>query len=358
MGHCHFCGKPTQSHKLGDYDICHTCWTERSDDVAALEQELKAQVEQPLRELEQDEQAAIKLIRMIQRYAMRFKDALKQAAREYDGEVTEQNFPVFMNWFTFERKLDDDATPAERFLEYYETPDWIAEAVQRLQQPVRGFFEVTKQRDEDRYQVRHLMDDTTYELYGNLDLEEGAVVGNKIYPWLDVHLSGGALAMYGEDEAAQIRQMAEQFGDLQRQSQEMQRRIHQDFVDYFGRWDPLFPSEAKARDILSEFMEWRDSDAAAPEQTWDEGETALVSHPEHGMTVIPGYGPFKEMLDSGEIDASVVRKALEQMPSWVLHELMDDEQLAAVASEAYDRDLDPGDVDAFMASVRYDWQGE
>ncbi len=355
MGNCHFCGKPTQSHTLGDYDICHTCWTQRGDDVAALEQELKAQVEQPLRELEQNEKEGIKLIRMIQQYAMRIEDQLKQAAREYDGEVTEQTLPVFLNWFTFERELDDGSTPAQRFAAYYDTPGWIADAIERLQQPVRGFFEVTDQLGEDRYTLRHLMDDTTYELYGNLDLDEGDVVGNKIYPWLDVYLSGGALAMYGEDEAAKIKQMAEQFGDLQRQSQEMQRRIHEDFLAYFGRWDPLFLSEAEARDILSEFMEWRDADAAPPEQDWNEGETALVSHPEHGMTVIPGYGSFRDMLDSGEIDATVARKALEQMPSWVLQELMDDEQLAEVASEASDRNLDPGDVDAFMASVRDDW---
>ena len=180
MGYCHLCGKPTQSHQLGDYDICHTCWTERSDDVEALKQEIKAQVEQPLRELEQNEPAGIRIIRMVQQYAMRFRDELKQAIRAYDGEVNENTFPVFMNWFTFERELDDEATPAKHFLDYYDLPDWIAEAIKRLQQPVRGFFEVVEKHGEDRYTVRHLMDDEAYELYGNLDLDVGAVVGNKI----------------------------------------------------------------------------------------------------------------------------------------------------------------------------------
>jgi len=355
MGNCHLCGKPTQSHQLGDYHVCHTCWTQRSDEVASLEKDVKEQVEQPLRELEQDEQAGIQLIRMIQQYAMRFRNQLKQAMREYDGEVTEQTFPVFMNWFAFERELDDGATPAERFIDYYDMPGWIAEAVQRLMQPVRGFFEVTEKNDDDRYTVRHLMDNEEYELYGNIDLEKGAVVGNKIYPWLDTHLSGGALAMYGEKEAAQIKKMAEQFGDLQEKSREMQHRIHEDFIEYFGRWDPLFPDEAEARDILSAFMEWRDSDEEPPEQDWSDGETALVSHPEHGMTVIPGYGTLKDMLDSDMLDVPATRKALEQMPSWVLRELMDDERLAQVVNDVYDRDVDSTEVDAFMDSIRDDW---
>ena len=354
MGYCHLCGKPTQSHQLGDYDICHTCWTERSDDVEALKQEIKAQVEQPLRELEQNEPAGIRIIRMVQQYAMRFRDELKQAIRAYDGEVNENTFPVFMNWFTFERELDDEATPAKHFLDYYDLPDWIAEAIKRLQQPVRGFFEVVEKHGEDRYTVRHLMDDEAYELYGNLDLDVGAVVGNKIYPWLDTHLSGGALAMYGEQEAEQIKKMAEQFSDLQEKSREMQRHIHEDFLEYFGRWDPLFPDEAEARDILSEFMEWRDSDEEPPERNWNEGEAALVSNPEHGMTVIPGYASFTEMLNSGDIAATVARKALGHIPSWVLHKMMDDERLAEVINEAYDRAIDPSDVDAFMDSIRDD----
>ena len=356
MGNCHLCGKPTQSHQLGDIHICHTCWTERSDEVKALEQEVKQKVEQPLNELEQNEQAGIRLIRMIQQYAMRYRDQLRQAMREYDGEVSEQTFPVFMNWFAFERELDDGTTPAERFAAYYDMPEWIATAIHHLQQPVRGFFEVTEKLADDRYTIRHLMDNREYELYGNIDLDEGDVIGNKIYPWLDTYLSGGALAMYGEQEAEQIRQMAEQFAGLQEKSREMQRRIHQDFIEYFGRWDPLFADEAKARDILSEFMEWRDSDEEPPKQRWDEGETALVSHPEHGMTVIPGYRQFKDMLDSDELDVSAARTALEQMPPWVFHEMMDDERLAEVISEAYDRDIDPDDIDAFMDNVRDDWQ--
>ncbi len=356
MGNCHLCGKPTQSHRLGDIYICHTCWTKRSDDVKALEQEVKQKVEQPLNELEQNEQAGIRLIRMIQQYAMRFRDQLRQAMRDYDGKVSEQTFPVFMNWFAFERELDDGTTPAQRFAAYYSMPEWIATAIRRLQQPIRGFFEVTEKLAEDRYTIRHLMDDRNYELYGNIDLQEGDVIGNKIYPWLDTHLSGGALAMYGKKEAEQIRQMAEQFAGLQEKSREMQRHIHQDFLDYFGRWDPLFPDEAEARDILSAFMEWRDSDEEAPEDEWSDGETALVSHPEHGMTVIPGYGSFKSMLDRDELDASVAQKALEQMPSWVLKELMDDGRLAQVVNDVYGQDIDSSEVDAFMDSVRDDWQ--
>jgi hypothetical protein len=116
----------------------------------------------------------------------------------------------------------------------------------------------------------------------------------------------------------------------------------------------LFPDEAKARDILSEFMEWRNSDKAVPDRDCDEGETALVSDPEHGMTVIPGYGSFEEMLDSGDIDVAVAQEALEKIPAWVLHKMMDDERLAAVINEAYDRDIAPGDVDAFMDSKRDD----
>ncbi|MFW6065119.1 MAG: hypothetical protein ACOC8Y_06055 [Candidatus Natronoplasma sp.] len=42
MSRCEICGKPTTSHEVGDYFICHTCWTEKPEEV----DEVKEQAEE------------------------------------------------------------------------------------------------------------------------------------------------------------------------------------------------------------------------------------------------------------------------------------------------------------------------
>jgi len=102
MGICKICGKPTTSHRMGAYFICHTCWETRNDEVKKLKNEIKESVENPLKELKKNERDGIKLIGMIQIFAMGFDEDIKKSLKEYKEKVDNENkFIVFMNWFAF-----------------------------------------------------------------------------------------------------------------------------------------------------------------------------------------------------------------------------------------------------------------
>ncbi|MFP4051956.1 MAG: hypothetical protein ACLFVB_09495, partial [Thermoplasmata archaeon] len=41
MNRCEICGKPTTSHEVGNYFICHTCWTEKPEEVDEVKERAK-----------------------------------------------------------------------------------------------------------------------------------------------------------------------------------------------------------------------------------------------------------------------------------------------------------------------------
>ncbi len=45
MERCEICGKPTTSHEVGEYYVCHTCWSEKSEKVEDLKERTKKEEE-------------------------------------------------------------------------------------------------------------------------------------------------------------------------------------------------------------------------------------------------------------------------------------------------------------------------
>lgn len=46
MANCEICGKPTTSHEVGEYFVCHTCWTENSSELQELKKQNKKREQQ------------------------------------------------------------------------------------------------------------------------------------------------------------------------------------------------------------------------------------------------------------------------------------------------------------------------
>ncbi len=359
MGICKICGKQTTSHMVGKYFICHTCWENRKDEVEKLRKDVREEFEKPLREIENSEEGGIRLIGLIQKFALKFDEEIKKSLKEYGKKIENENeFTVFLNWFAFERNMDGGATPAELFMDEYEMPEWVRERIKEFRRPVKGFFEIKEILPDDRFKLRNMFDGREYVLFGRIKLNEGDFIGDVIYPWENVHLTGGAISLYTREEAEKIMGLIREYERLSEETQKLQQGIYSDFTDYFGRWDPGFPSVEEAKKALEEFTAWwgQEERESPPERTY-EGDAALACHPSGGMYVIPGYGRFVGILDGKEEwDGDYMKKSFIDIPSPVLKKLSEDkEKFSEMAGKAFGRDVSPDRIDEFMSEIRDDW---
>jgi len=359
MGICKICGKQTTSHIVGKYFICHTCWENRKDEVEKLRKEIREEFEKPLRELEDSEEGGIKLIGLIQKFSLKFDDEIKKSLKEYGKKIEDENeFTVFLNWFAFERNMDDGTTPAELFMNEYEMPEWVRERIKKLHRPVKGFFEVKENLPDDRFKLRNIFDDKEYILFGRMELKKGDFIGDEIYPWDDTYLTGGAISLYTSEEAEKIMGLIKEYERLSEETRKLQQGIYKDFVDYFGRWDPVFSSVDEAKKALEEFTAWwgQEGRESPPERIY-EGGAALACHPVGGIYVIPDYGRFIRILDGKEEwDGDYMKESFLGIPSPVLKKLSEDkEKFAEMAGKAFGRDVSPDKIDEFMEEMRPDW---
>ncbi len=366
MGICKICGKETTSHRIGDYFVCHSCWENRREEVEKLVKEVKEEFEEPLRKLENNEKGGMVLVLLIHKFAMKFYEEIRKATKEYGKKIKDENeFTVFLNWFSFERKIEGKGkTPSEIFMEEYQMPEWLKERIKAMQKPVTGLFEVKKKLPDNKFTLRNVMDGKEYTLFGIIKLNEGDFVGDEIYPWGEVYITGGAISLYSKEEAEKIMGIVREYEKLSEKIRELKRNTYADFVEYFGRWDPLFPSVDDAKKALNDFTVWRGvgrnerkepPSVPAAEEKWD---VAAVCYPEGEVHLLPDYGKFKRMVEGkDELDREYMKESFLHLPVPALKKLMEESKsFANVAGKVFDRDVSNEKIDDFMREIRSDWQ--
>jgi|GEM_PF-1335677 len=360
MSICRICGKPTTSHAVGKYFVCHVCWESRKEEVEKLRKEVREEFEKPLRELKKNEEDGIKLIGLMQKFLLsKFDREIEKSLKEYGKKIeSEEEFIIFLNRFAFERKTDDSPTPAERFMDEYEMPEWVKERIKNFHMPVVGIFEVKEIITDEKFKIRNMLDDREYILFGKMNLKEGDFIGDEIYPWGDAYITGGAMAIYPPEEAEEIMGLFKYYEKMLEKTRELLRSIPKDFVDYFGRWDPVFPSVNEANKALEEFTAWwvQENREAPPERTY-EGDVSLACSPSGSIYVVPEYGMFIRILDGEEEwDEDYMKSAFLSIPSPVLKKLgHDKENFSEMAGKAFGQTLSPNEIDDFMSEIRDDW---
>jgi len=351
MGICRICGKSTTSHRIGSYFICHDCWENKKEEVENIVTMVKKSIEEPLKNLKKDEKEGMKLIGIIQKFALNFDDEMKIALKEYRHSVDDENrFIVFLNHFTFERKMKSKGkTPAELFVDEYNMPGWVAENIRKLQKPVKGFFEVKEVFPENRFIVQDIFSKKEYVLCGEMKLEKGDIIGDEIYPWEDVYLTGGAISLYTKEHAGKILKMAEDFQKLIEKSMEKQKEVYAKFLEYFGKDDPTFDSVDSAKKALDKFTLWMEDPDKQIEKIDSKGDVAMVCHPSSGIYIIPDYGKLKRMLKGKEKgDKEYMKKAMVEMPYPAIKKLSEDRKnFAKAIKETFGEDISEEDTMSF-----------
>ncbi|KAA0004116.1 MAG: hypothetical protein FE043_01540 [Thermoplasmata archaeon] len=359
MGICRICGKPTTSHRIGAYFVCHDCWEKRKGEVEKLRTELKKKVEASLNALTKNEKDGMKLMGIVQKFALNFDDEIKTALKEYRYSVEDENrFIVFLNYFTFERELESRGkTPAELFMEEYDMPDWVAENIKKFQTPVKGFFEVKEVLPQSRFIVQDIFNKKEYLLCGEINLKKGDFIGDEIYPWEDVYLTGGAISLYTDEDAEKFLKMAEEFEKLIEKSIEKQKEVYSKFLEYFGKDDPVFDSIDSAEDALDKFTSWMEGGEGGKKiEEEKEGDIGIVCHPSSGIYVVPDYGKFKRMMEGREAaDREYAEKIMKEMPYPVIKKLSEDKNFAKLIKEVFGKDITEENLDDFMKKIRPDW---
>jgi len=347
MGICRVCGKPTTSHRIGAYFVCHDCWEGRKEEVEKLRTELKKNVEAPLKALTKDEKDGMKLIGLVQKFALNFDDEIKAALKEYNRTIDNENrFLVFLNWFT-----------SELFVEEYNMPDWVAENIRKFQKPIKGFFEVKDVLPKNKFTIQDIFNKKEYTLCGEVNLKKGDYIGDKIYQWEDVYLTGGAVSLYTEEDAKKILKMAEDFEKLLEKSLKKQEELCSKFVDYFGKDDPTFDSVESAKKALDRFTSWADGGEKQSEEK-SEGDVAVICDPSSGVYIIPEYGKLKRMVEGKEeVDGEYVKKTMVEMPYPAIKKLSENrENFVNMVKKAFDEDISEESIDDFMKKIRPDWR--
>lgn len=357
MGICRICGKPTTSHRIGAYFVCHDCWEKRKGEVEKLRTELKKEVEASLNALTKNEKDGMKLIIIVQKFALNFDDEIKAALKEYNRTIDNENiFLVFLNWFTFEREMKGKGkTPAELFIEEYNMPDWVAESIRKFQKPVKGFFEVKNVLAGNKFTIQDVFNKKEYTLCGEVNLKKGDYIGDKIYQWGDVYLTGGAVSLYAEEDAKKILKMAEDFEKLLEKSLKKQEELYTKFVNYFGKDDPTFDSVESAKKALDRFTSWADGGGEQSEEK-SEGDVAAICDPLSGIYIVPEYGKLRRMMEGKEeVEGEYVKKAITGVPYPAIKKLSKDkENFVNMIKKAFGEDI--SDINDFMKKIRPDWR--
>lgn len=104
MDRCEICGKPTKSHSLGEYYICHSCWTEKTEEIDELKKRIEEEKEQKWSLKEAGKKISEKLDKVsskedlyniFERYQRRLDESLDKDPegniyRTIDNEVSEK----------------------------------------------------------------------------------------------------------------------------------------------------------------------------------------------------------------------------------------------------------------------------
>ncbi len=93
MKRCEICGKPTTSHKIDDYYVCHTCWSEDPEKVDELKEQTKKEEE----EKEKTEDTIEGL-----------KNLIKKRKEEVEEEKTEEEMKEELKKAMEKRKQEEE----------------------------------------------------------------------------------------------------------------------------------------------------------------------------------------------------------------------------------------------------------
>ncbi len=131
---------------------------------------------------------------------------IEKAEEEYKDEegMEEIDFEEvfdFINWFLFNRKLQDGKTPGMVYAEEKGLSEEIMEKIKGLGNPVKGTFEIVGvDHASFKLVVKNTITDEEYELICNVpEIRAGQTFTGKIYPCGDFYITGGILKTHDED---------------------------------------------------------------------------------------------------------------------------------------------------------------
>jgi hypothetical protein len=205
------------------------------------------------------------LIEEIAEFAQReMSGEIQEATEEFKKKEKEKKLDIsdrldFNNWFLFSRKLRDGRTPGMVYAEEKNLKE-LEQKIKALGNPERGTFEVIDV-DIDSFKtiVRELRTNKEYELWGDVpEMEKGLVFNGNVYQWGDIYMGGGTVAMYSPEYGEKIKREAEDFKSmtLSEEVRKEHKDLHDAFIAYFGKWDPIFKSRKQCKKAINDFLKW------------------------------------------------------------------------------------------------------
>lgn len=104
MGRCEFCGKPTSSHSLDEYVICHSCWEDNPEGLEELRKEIKRK-ENEIKEIRESGEKILKELKNAES-----TEQARSLLQEYQKNLNladEKN----LEDYTFTRIIEDACEP-------------------------------------------------------------------------------------------------------------------------------------------------------------------------------------------------------------------------------------------------------
>ena len=95
MERCEICGKPTTSHKINGYIVCHTCWSEKSEKVDELKERTKKEEGEDEKEKTEDTIEGL-------------KNLIKERKEEVEEEKTEEEMKEELKKAMEKRKQEEE----------------------------------------------------------------------------------------------------------------------------------------------------------------------------------------------------------------------------------------------------------